>query len=153
MKNQIATTIEQSRRLLACGVDPKTADISVRTIKEPYGEDMAWLIPKLLTLPYDEARTIYGEDEITPAWSLSALCSLIPSKVTAPHANTLCYFRLYHKPDKWMAMYHDGKESGDAEDYYWQYASQQDGEDPIEVCVAIIEWLLKKNISLNKTEE
>lgn len=141
MKPAISTNISQSKRLLSCGVDPKTAD-------------MVWLKaePPFLSLNRGCNRAIPEVGDV-PAWSLSALCSLIPSKVTAPHANTPCYFRLYHMPHKWRAMYHDGKESGDAEDYYWQCASEQDGTDLIEACVKTIEWLTEHNYPLNKIEE
>ncbi|MCM1225196.1 MAG: hypothetical protein NC548_63165, partial [Lachnospiraceae bacterium] len=152
MKPQISTNTEQSRRLLSCGVDPKTADMCIITY--PNGYQQAYVGQVTI-----DADSIYTDGELQaeyvilkgePVWSLSRMLELIPSKIIAPHANTLCYFRLYHKPGKWMAMYHDGKNIRDAEDYYWQCMSQQEGEDPIEVCAMMIEWLTANNYPLNK---
>lgn len=74
--SQIATTIEQSKRLLAAGLDPKSAD-------------MMWVVPETFDSGFD------GEDENTPdppaslklqrygrycdtpAWSLSKLWDML----------------------------------------------------------------------------
>lgn len=80
-----ATTQDQSKRLLACGIDPSTADMSIRTIKEPYiCENLMWYTPELKTLPYSEAKYIYGCDEIDPAWTLTTLLSMLPQVIYAP---------------------------------------------------------------------
>lgn len=148
MKPQIATTIEQSRRLLACGVDPNTADMSVRTIKEPYGDDMAWHIPKLLTLPYDEAKTIYGEYEITPAWSLSALLALLPKEIYDSNDDSY-YFSLakefplsYEYGAAYMPCWVKGESIIRTRD-----------NSPIEACVQMIEWLIANEYKINRIEE
>lgn len=142
MKNQIATDISQSKRLLSCGVDPKTADMSVRTIKEPYCEDMAWHIPKLLTLPYDEAKTIYGDDEITPAWSLAILILLLPHDITDSK-----YYRLVMGPNEnnWEIEYNDLS--------VVHNMKRVIADTPIEACVQMIEWLTANGYPLNKIEE
>lgn len=71
----IATTKEQSARLLACGVDPKTADmfyqVPITVSQKQRGEDIL-LVKK-------PNATLYDTD--TPAWSLSALLSLLPQKI------------------------------------------------------------------------
>lgn len=74
--SQIATTIEQSKRLIAAGLDPESAD-------------MMWVVPETFDSGFD------GEDENTPdppaslklqrygrycdtpAWSLSALWQMV----------------------------------------------------------------------------
>ncbi len=65
MKN-IATNQEQSRRLLACGIDPETADMMLT----PHNT--------LSTEPYKSALSDRG---YSPAWSLSALLELLPKSL------------------------------------------------------------------------
>ena len=79
----IATTREQSARLLQCGVSADTADMSWRTILCP-SDNEPWSDPQLLVLPYSVAKDIYASDHVEPAWSLSALLSLIPPIIYAP---------------------------------------------------------------------
>ena len=71
----IATTPEQSTRLTACGVDPKSADmyyqVPITLSQKQRGEDIL-----LLKRP---GKTLYNID--TPAWSLSALLALLPEKI------------------------------------------------------------------------
>ena len=79
----ITTDTSQSERLISCGVSPDTADMSIRTIIEPaLCKDVAWNTPMLLTLPYSDASVIYRGDDVIPAWSLSALLSLMPSVIS-----------------------------------------------------------------------
>lgn len=64
MKTQIATTPEQSQRLIACGVNPDSADM----------------------LHFDNAiLELRGLGKIpeysTPAWSLSTLLALLPTEI------------------------------------------------------------------------
>lgn len=70
MKQQIATTKDQSDRLLRCGVSADTADMA-------YATDCN----VLLTAPYAEMRDRFHEKDCTPAWSLSALLGLLPFKI------------------------------------------------------------------------
>ena len=151
-KLTIATTPSQSSRLLQCGVDPKTADMSIRTIIEPYlVEDVMWHTPELKTLPYSEAKVIYGNDEITPAWSLSALLGLLPKEIAIDgYAYRISiYFEdpdepvignqwcLYYKPKK-----HNEKSRIDDVPMY--------APDLIECAVLMIEWLTANNYKLNE---
>lgn len=63
-KSQIATTIEQSKRLLAAGIDPKSADMSWVTIDTPWRKESKTDV--VLTIGNPLPRC-------TPAWSLSRL--------------------------------------------------------------------------------
>lgn len=131
----MATNIEQSRRLLACGVDLDSADMYWNhfIIQEPYlviGE-----------IPRDNETGEVMDNEDVPAWSLSALLAVLPQREIAPHGNTPCDLYIHHYPEFWLVMYHDGKTSGDAEDYTWQCASEQRAETLVEACVKMIEWL------------
>ena len=62
------TTIEQSKRLIELGIDPKTADLVYP----------AWTLSETPT--EDELSIIDGtlEDDDIPSWSLSALMNLMP---------------------------------------------------------------------------
>lgn len=129
---KIATTDEQSKRLLDCGIDPNTADMC-------YDSGALSLMKyQSAVIERDSRREKY---EINPAWSLSSLLELIPQRIMAPKCLTPCDFILHHHIGGWTAMYHDNKTSGDAEDYMWQCVSERTASDPIEACVMMIEWL------------
>ena len=66
MTTNIATTREQSARLLQCGVDPETADMMFT----PHNT--------LSAEPYKETLKDRG---YFPAWSLSALLALLPKEI------------------------------------------------------------------------
>lgn len=149
MTTNIATTKEQSTRLLQCGVDPKTADMSIRTITEPYlVEDVMWHTPELKTLPYSEAKVIYGNDEITPAWSLSALLGLLPKDIKVDEST-------YDEVQKYGLLIYPFM-GGWQVDY--QYCENDEchslkcvhGTELIEACVKAIEWLTANNYKLNE---
>jgi len=81
----ICTTIEQSRRLLELGLDPKTADMHyVRKITDFMGnniENPKWSVPKYGSPTSKHASYIvqnFTSFEILPAWSLSALLKVMP---------------------------------------------------------------------------
>lgn len=63
MKSQIATTKEQSRRLLRCGVSADTADMMIT----PHN-----------TLSANPYKSLFRDRGHSPAWSLSALLSIMP---------------------------------------------------------------------------
>lgn len=65
-KSQIATTIEQSKRLLAAGIDQKSADMSWHKYKTSKWD--LWVGWSDRELP---------DFQIVPAWSLSRLIDLI----------------------------------------------------------------------------
>lgn len=70
MERQIATTREQSDRLLKCGLSAYTADMTLSYCKGGFYE--------LMATPFH-----YGcfNEEDVPAWSLSALLGLLPFKI------------------------------------------------------------------------
>ena len=75
MKQQIATTKDQSARLLRCGVSADTADMCWYKAKSPNKEGYSWM---LISENYLKRRS---SDEFVPAWSLSALLGLLPFKI------------------------------------------------------------------------
>lgn len=77
--SQIGTTIEQSRRLIAAGVRPETADMAYR----PWTRSAAGFD---LVTDFESGKVFFQEDDIH-AWSLSALWDLLnESKITLEYA-------------------------------------------------------------------
>lgn len=126
MKNQIATDISQSQRLLSCGVDPKTAD-------------MVWLKaePPFLSLNRGCNRAIPEVGDV-PAWSLSALLELLPPqfKPSCPEFDFCLQLRRTTN-GKWGIAYDHTFEA----------------DSPIEACVKMLEVLAELCYPLNKIEE
>ena len=133
MKHQIATDPSQSKRMLACGVDPTTADMS----HEPYG------MPQELTLAVGSPFFVGA----IPAWSLSALLALLPSEIKEDNG----YFNEISSYGLLIYPYMQG----------WQidYQYCEDDEchclkcihdfDLIGACVKAIEWLTANGYPLN----
>lgn len=71
-KSQIATTIEQSKRLLAAGIDPKSADMYWGHVD--FGGSM-----QIVELPANPHLDI--NSTISHAWSLSRLWDLLSGTV------------------------------------------------------------------------
>lgn len=67
MGTRIATTIEQSKKLMELGIDVNTAD-------------MNYIGHELISYPYCESK-FKVEENVYPAWSLSALLELIPESI------------------------------------------------------------------------
>ena len=136
MKHQIATTPEQSKRLLACGVDPNTADMS----HEPYG------------MPQEQPTLSVGSPFLvgaTHAWSLSALLELLPTSLTSAMGNEymleLSKLRMHNA---WEIQWYNGRERWRTKDKDKKYHKLWD-ESPIEACVKAIEWLTANGYTLN----
>lgn len=65
---QIATTIEQSKRLLELGLKPETADMKLI----PYSSEA-------MSIDYNDGNFLEGD--LPPAWSLHRLISMLPGKI------------------------------------------------------------------------
>lgn len=125
MKSQIATTREQADRLLKCGVLVGTAD-------------MHW-DNKTLDEPFLDTGEVADKWDI-PAWSLSALLSLMP-KVIESHSilPEMYSLLLMPKDNACMACYANKKLQ------HIVYVAQP----IIEACVQLIEWLTANGYKLN----
>lgn len=148
----IATTQDQSQRLLRCGVSADTADMSIRTITEPMIKEIAgWETPRLLTMPYNSAKDIYCGDYIEPAWSLSALLGLLPKEIDIdgyPYRISI-YFENPDEPvigNQWCLLYKP-KKSADKSHYIDDVPMY--APDLIECAVLMGEWLTRHNYKLN----
>lgn len=135
---QIATTREQSARLLACGISADTADMI--GIEPNYGyECEPW-------------SSMQGQDTrgYFPAWSLSALLGLLPTAILSPMGNKymleLSSLRMH---DAWEVQWFNGREKFRTYDKQKVFHKLWD-KSPIEACVKAIEWLTANGYKLNE---
>lgn len=133
MKTNIATTQEQSQRLLRCGVSADTADMSWVVLSDD--TETLTAIPNL------------AQSEVInyPAWSLSRLLRLIPHVI-----------EVYDDGDYYFSL---AQEFPASEDYHAAYKYCWADDDvfvgkrsscPIEACVQLIEWLKENGYRLNE---
>lgn len=143
----IATTKDQSARLLRCGVSADTADMCYQFIDECVNNTDE----PICNTPKKQFDTIRGYGfgvsriYITPAWSLSRLLGLIPHVI-----------EVYDDGDYYFSL---AQEFPANEDYHAAYKYCWADDDvfvgkrsscPIEACVQLIEWLAENNYKLNE---
>ena len=148
MKTEIATTKEQSRRLLACGVSADTADMHI----DDYVE--------LWASPYKDSQR-KDEKDFTPAWSLSALLDILPKELTGyrmthryePFADFVMTCCVPYFINGYLQLYHNGKKY--VVDYDWDgFLGQMPcADDPIEACVLAIELLAANGYDFGKNNQ
>lgn len=170
MKTNIATTSEQSQRLLRCGVSADTADMcwhgaivprggSLTSMPEPSEEwDLGVTPYSCMPEELQAAKLMEDYNEIQPAWSLSALLDILPKELTD--------YRMTHRYEPFtdfvmtccapyfingsLHLYHNGKKY--VVDYDWDgFLGQMPcADDPIEACVLAIELLAANGYKLNE---
>lgn len=151
---QIATDPSQSARLLDCGLDPKSADMCYlywdesgeQLSREEYLENYneSFLDGRIELVPKDFGDYDHSYENDSPAWSLSALLSLLPETITK--GNTVYYLDLApydHEYWKWGLGYFSTKGIRTV-----RMLSR--AADLIEVCVEAIVWLLENGYKLNE---
>ena len=132
----IATTQEQGVRLLRCGVPADTADMSWVVLSDD--TETLTAIPNL------------AQSEVInyPAWSLSALCGLLPKEIKvdpSPYDEIQEYgLLIYPFMGGWQVDY---QYCEDDECYCLKCVHDT---DPIEACVQLIEWLKENGYKLNE---
>ena len=140
MERQIATTREQSDRLLQCGVSAYTADMTLSYCKGGFYE--------LMATPFH-----YGcfNEEDAPAFSLGCLLGLLPKEIKvdeSPYDEIQKYgLLIYPYMGGWQVHY---QYCGDDECHCLKYVY---GADLIEACVKAIEWLSDDGYQLNGIEK
>lgn len=144
MTTQIATTQDQSARLLRCEVSPDTADMCW-TRFESDGEKY-----EQLSVMDESAYEVASLTPI-PAWSLSSLLGLLPKEIKvdeSPYDEIQKYgLLIYPYMGGWQVDY--------------QYCEDDEchclkcvyGADLIEACVKAIEWLTANGYQLNGIEK
>lgn len=97
METKGCTTIEQSKRLVELGANPRSADMSWYRATEMYPYEL-----------HTNCPTTHGRsdgDDLIPCWSSEALCALLPNKVEVNyHDMTLT---TYKRPDGYEMCYVD----------------------------------------------
>lgn len=133
----ISTNQKQSARLLQCGVSADTADMI--GIEPNYGYKC------------EPWSSMQGQDTsgYFPAWSLSALLSLLPTSILSPMGNEymleLSNLRMH---DAWEVQWFNGRERFRTYDKQKVFHKLWD-KSPIEACVKAIEWLTANGYKLN----
>lgn len=129
MKNlstQIATTREQSERLLAMGVKPETADM-----QHYQNAQSKWML-----------YANQGEDDLldwtqyrTPAWSLSRLIGMMPEKIIKGRKVGSLF--ISHTDIAYFSFESDGKLC------FITGFTKGDEENVFDICIDMIDWLIK----------
>lgn len=137
MERQIATTREQSDRLLKCGVPTYAADMTLSYCKGGFYE--------LMATPFH-----YGcfNEEDAPAFSLGCLLSLLPKEIYDESGDSFCFSLAKEFPlsEEYGAAYIPCWDKGDA-------IVRKRDNSPIEACVQLIEWLMENGYKLNGIEK
>lgn len=151
MERQIATTKEQSDRLLQCGVPSESADMTLRTESGEVNFSRYSLETELKFYEYDDPKR---HIEICPAWSLSALLSLLPKEIEIdgyPYRISI-YFENPDEPvigNQWCLYYKPKKYTERIRiDDVPMYAP-----DLIGCAVQMIIWLINYGYKLNGIEK
>lgn len=153
MTNRIATTRDQSNRLLQCGVSADSADMCYQFIDDCVNNTDK----PICSTPKEQYNTLIGYGfgdsriHITPAWSLSRLLELIPKEIDIegyPYRISI-YFENPDEPvvgNQWCLYYKPKKHNEKSRiDDVPMYAP-----DLIECAVLMVEWLTRHNIKLNE---
>lgn len=128
--SQIATTREQSEKLLALGVNPETADMSIPIKDNPNLNCSA--------RPYNDWNGYWKHNKfVIPAWSLSRLLEMMPpflNKYGALYLHAGLHTERYNKDNRDIAHKYDIQ--------YGIGSTTERYESPFEAIVEAIEWLI-----------
>lgn len=133
--NNIATTYEQSQRLLAWGIKPGTADMYLEKSQLPEAGDY-YLHSLTRDIDSEHWFAARMNRDIIPAWSLSRLIEMLPVEVPDPKSG----FGPHH-PEliKHELGYNLSIRRSTADCLVGTHIEN----DPIECCVSMIHWLIK----------
>ncbi len=136
MEQMIATDIEQSKRILACGILGSTADMCWRKNK---------INPKMIDLI---AQTPFWEEDI-PAFSLSTLLSYIPDSILLVTKGYTDYnLVIYPCAYRWEIGYcHNFRKA------FSDRLPKAQADSLIEACVQVIESLASRDYDFNQRNE
>lgn len=140
MKHQIATDPSQSARLIACGVDPKSADF-------------VWMEDN--PNPRLTLRTEIIEDSnpyiVAFAWSLSALIAMLPKIITCDAYGCIWLeiVWLYEENSIPTIRFFTPPNENDDEPDQWEFTD----ENIIECAVQAVEWIKDNGYKLNEIKQ
>ena len=130
MKNRIATSIEQSKKLLELGLDPRTADMSYTNYKFQTDNNGNLISDSCEPVGGLAVGNMFDD---YPAWSLSALLELMPQRI---YLNGAAHqFQLDRNWDKvtWQCAY----------DAMNSYIEQKD-LSPLDAAYSMVVWLIEQ---------
>ena len=155
MERQIATTKEQSARLLQCGVPAESADMCYQFIDDCVNNTDK----PICNTPKEQYNTLIGYGfgdsriHITPAFSLSCLLGLLPTSILSPMGNEymleLSKLRMHNT---WEVQWYNGRNRFITYDRQKKFCRLW-SKSPIEACVKAIEWLTANGYKLNGIEK
>lgn len=119
---QIATTREQSERLLAMGIKPETADCHIE------------MAPSGMFYTYITQNYHGFASNTVPAWSLTRLLDLMPKFIYEEPERPYC-FALLSDENYWLTDYSD--------EYDRRYTETD--KNVFEAIVRMIDWLIKND--------
>lgn len=125
-KSQIATTHEQSERLLALGLKPETADIYLEKCRLPEAGDY-YLHALTKDINPEQWFSARMNRDIVPAWSLSRLLEMMPKCIDEKEN-----VQLMIEPP--LIVYYDTQYKG-----HHHFTSKPNIFDN---CVSMISWLI-----------
>lgn len=135
-KSQIATTHEQSERLLALGLKLETADIYLEKCRLPEAGDY-YLHALTKDINPEQWFSARMNRDIVPAWSLSRLLEMMPpflNKYGALYLHAGLHTERYNKDNRDIAHKYDIQ--------YGIGSTTERYESPFEAIVEAIEWLI-----------
>lgn len=134
MNNKIATSIRQSARLIACGMNLETADMS-------WGKDIKGCGYTLLLRAYHTFPKLFRKDYLYPAWSMGCLIELLPKTIKA---DGITYkLNIDYPPIEQVAVRYN-TEDDDLDSLFGLM-----GDDLLELSVLIFERLHKRGYKFN----
>lgn len=129
---RIATSIEESQKLLELGIDKSSADMR-------WYREQKWFPYELQPYPYNESIITDDNESMKPAWSLGALIELLPCYPTYKGRilETPYYVEKHEDNSAWASCdFHEIK-----------------GEDYIDAAVKLIEWLYTGYLNIKEEKK
>lgn len=127
---QIATTRDQSQRLIAFGLKPETADMY-------WSYDWNLYLITYTLKAVDKLVPVSLKEDDIPAWSLSRLIEMLPSETPDPKPG--------YDPHHPELIKHESGYNLSIRRYTADcLVGTHIENDPIECCVSMIEWLIQK---------
>jgi len=125
------TTIERSRKLLALGVSPKSADMYYFVSN-----------PNAIMYWHKEKGVALLANTDTPAWSLFALLELLPHKITIDHKEYELKMHKWHDPELGIIRYEFSYSDYHLNTVKGAFA---DSVDPLDAAFDLLCWVLNNN--------
>lgn len=131
------TTLEQSRKLVECGLPQETCDMCY--IENPVGEYRITAYPMVECAVLRDARG--SNADLYPSWSVGILMDMLPDEIE--YQGTYCYLS--------FSKTHISYEGCDSYDSFYKIQLFYESDKPfIELLIDTVCWLLKNKHQINK---